>query len=480
MSLKGYQPDPAFARLGPDFADAVEPADFPAAIAHYWNDRWAGAVGLGGLTEEERAAHFHRFEPLPDNLKKPLALRYHGHQFRTYNPQIGDGRGFLYAQLRDGRGRLLDLGTKGSGQTPYSRSGDGRLTLKGAVREILAASMLEALGVNTSKIFAVYETGEQLHRGDEPSPTRSAVMTRLSHSHVRIGMFQRHAYFNRPDLIEALMDYAIVHFHPEAAGGETSQRAAKFLKAVCAAQAKLCAEWMPAGFVHGVLNTDNLVVTGESFDYGPWRFLPTFQMGFTAAYFDETGLYAYGRQPESVLWALEQLAGCLTLIGEEESLVAALMTFPDAYRAAIHEAWLRRLGLQPLEAASDEAFITAFLNFMRVSQLPFEAVIFDWFGGMASEKRAMAGPRASAYGGSEFAPVLEGLRARAPERPERVSHAYFAHENPVHMVIEQVEGLWAPIAENDDWSAFHAVLGSIDMARQGYDLSAGRAGFLPG
>lgn len=478
MTLKGYQPDPAFAGLGKEFADPVAPASFPAAIARYWNDRWAGAVGLGGLTEEERAAHFHRFEPLPDNLQEPLALRYHGHQFRTYNPQIGDGRGFLFAQLRDGKGRLLDLGTKGSGQTPYSRSGDGRLTLKGAVREILAAEMLEALGVNTSKIFAVYETGEQLHRGDEPSPTRSAVMTRLSHSHVRIGMFQRHAYFNRPDLIEALMDYAISHFHPEAAGAEISQRAAIFLKAVCAAQAKLCAEWMAAGFVHGVLNTDNLVVTGESFDYGPWRFLPTLQIGFTAAYFDETGLYAYGRQPESVLWALEQLAGCLTLIGEEESLIAALMTFPDAYRAAIYEAWLRRLGLEPLDAASDEAFITAFLNFMRVSQLPFEAVIFDWFGGAASEKRAMAGPRASAYGAGEFAPVLEGFKARSPHRPERLAHPYFARENPVHMVIEEVEGLWAPIAERDDWSVFHAMLASISEARAGYDLSEGRAGFL--
>lgn len=478
MSDSRYQPDPAFARLGAEFADAVEPAGFPAAIPRYWNDRWAAEVGLSGLDNAARAAHFHRFEALPDNLEAPLALRYHGHQFRSYNPQIGDGRGFLFAQLRDGKGRLLDLGTKGSGQTPYSRTGDGRLTLKGAVRETLAAEMLEALGVNTSKIFAVYETGEQLHRGDEPSPTRSAVMTRLSHSHVRIGMFQRQAYFNRPDLIEALMDYAIAQFHPEAAGGETPARAAKFLKAVCAAQARLCAEWMAAGFVHGVLNTDNLVVTGESFDYGPWRFLPSFQMGFTAAYFDETGLYAYGRQPESVLWALEQLAGCLTLIGEEKSLVEALMSFPDAYRAAIYEAWLRRLGLEPLDAASDEAFITAFLNFMRESQLPFEAVIFDWFGGMASEARAMAGPRAAAYSDNAFSEVLEGFRVRKSVRPERLSHAWFTRENPVHLVIEEVEGLWAPIAENDDWSAFHAMLASIGEAREGYDLADGRAGFL--
>ena len=139
----------------------------------------------------EWSAHFGRFEPLPDSLAAPLALRYHGHQFRVYNPDIGDGRGFLFAQLRDERGRLLDLGTKGSGTTPYSRSGDGRLTLKGAVREMLASEMLEALGVTTSRTFSIVETHEELWRGDEPSPTRSAVLVRLSHGHIRIGSFQR-------------------------------------------------------------------------------------------------------------------------------------------------------------------------------------------------------------------------------------------------------------------------------------------------
>src|SRR5690606_19132224 len=130
------------------------------------------AVGLEALDDAEWISHFGGFRPLPDNLERPLALRYHGHQFRVYNPEIGDGRGFLFAQIRDGAGRLLDLGTKGSGVTPYSRQGDGRLTLKGAVREVLATEMLEALGVYTSKTFSVVETGEQLWRGDEPSPTR--------------------------------------------------------------------------------------------------------------------------------------------------------------------------------------------------------------------------------------------------------------------------------------------------------------------
>src|SRR6516164_7032322 len=187
-----YRPDPRFDALGPEFADPVRAAEFPQALIRFRNDRAAATVGLDTLDDEEWRAAFARFEPLPGNLAQLLAMRYHGHQFRTYNPELGDGRGFLYAQLREaGTSRLLDLGTKGSGQTPYSRFGDGRLTLKGAVREALAAAMLDALGVPTSRCFSVIETGEALTRGDEPSPTRSAVMTRLSHSHIRFGTFQR-------------------------------------------------------------------------------------------------------------------------------------------------------------------------------------------------------------------------------------------------------------------------------------------------
>ncbi|NWM49593.1 selenoprotein O, partial [Escherichia coli] len=151
--------------------------------------------------------------PLEGSLPTPLALRYHGHQFRVYNPEIGDGRGFLFAQMLDSRGRLMDLGTKGSGQTPYSRFGDGRLTLKGGVREILATEMLEALGVETSRTFSLVETGEELHRGDEPSPTRSSVLVRLNHGHIRIGTFQRLAHFGETEAMARLVAYVLRHYH---------------------------------------------------------------------------------------------------------------------------------------------------------------------------------------------------------------------------------------------------------------------------
>ncbi len=288
-----YRPDPKIASISDKIGDAVNAADFPETILRFRNDRWAATVGLDGLSDGAWLQHFGRFEPLPDNMPEPLALRYHGHQFRVYNPDIGDGRGFLFAQMRDGHERLLDLGTKGSGTTPYSRRGDGRLTLKGGVREILATEMLEALSVNTSKTFSLIETGEELMRGDEPSPTRSAVMVRLSHSHIRIGTFQRIAAEGDADMMEQLVDYCLTILYNET---PSDNPAAQLLHLAVERIADLAASYMVAGFVHGVLNSDNINITGESFDYGPWRFTEYWDPRFTAAYFDEGGLYAFVRQ----------------------------------------------------------------------------------------------------------------------------------------------------------------------------------------
>ena len=341
-----YRPDPALLTLGPDFYDAVEPAKFPQCTPRFLNHHWAKRVGLE-FDEGEWAAHFCRFEPLPANLRELLAQRYHGHQFRVYNPEIGDGRGFTFAQLRDDRERLLDLGTKGSGQTPYSRHADGRLTLKGGVREVLAAEMLEALGVNTSKSFALFETGEALERGDEPSPTRSSVLTRLSHGHIRIGTFQRLAFFGDADNLKKLVRYCLANLYAEQAVEDDAENALRMFDLVSMATAKLAASYLAAGFVHGVLNSDNINVTGESFDYGPWRFTPVWDPDFTAAYFDHYGLYSFGRQPEAIHWDVAQLAGCLSLIAEAPPLSDLLGDGADASSRRWSRPWSRGLGSLP-------------------------------------------------------------------------------------------------------------------------------------
>ncbi len=477
MSLSpAYRPDPRFQALGRDFADPVEAADFPETILRFRNDRAAASVGLEGLGDADWIRHFGRFEALPDNQPIPLAMRYHGHQFRVYNPDLGDGRGFLFAQLREqGSDRLLDLATKGSGQTPWSRAGDGRLTLKGGVREILAATMLEALGVPTSRAFSLVETGEALTRGDEPSPTRSAVLTRLSHSHIRFGTFQRLAYFDQRDLIVQLIDHVVETYFPHLTGA--ADRPAVLLEATVAASANLLARWMPAGFVHGVLNTDNMVVTGESFDYGPWRFLPRNDPNFTAAYFDHSGLYSFGRQPETVFWNLQQLAACLTLVGDQAGLLAALNGFTDAYRLALRGAMLDRLGVKSRGPDEDVELVNSAFRALAEGgdALRCEPFFFDWFGGEASEARATAGPRAGLYETETFQIFRRRLSGFEPDRPERLEDPVFQRPEPEELIIEEVEALWAPIADDDNWAPLRAKLARIEAARTAYSLGKNTA-----
>ncbi|HEX7881791.1 MAG TPA: YdiU family protein, partial [Afipia sp.] len=422
------------------------------------------------LTDEEWIAHFGRFQPLAENFKEPLALRYHGHQFRTYNPELGDGRGFLFAQLHDDKDRLLDLATKGSGKTPWSRTADGRLTLKGGVREVLATSMLEALGVDTSKTFSLIETGEALERGDEPSPTRSSVMVRLSHSHIRIGTFQRQAFHRHTANIQKLLDYTITTYMPDIWSDDASARAIAFLEEVCRRVARVGAQWMAAGFVHGVLNTDNINVTGESFDYGPWRFLPVLEPGFTAAYFDETGLYAYGRQPDALFWNVTRLAECLLGIADQPSLEKALGVFEPAIRKEFTDAMVRRLGVQSQSAERDNELVRALWIFLSETKAPFEQTFFDWFGGLASPDRAARSPSKDHYANPAFNAVRDTLQDFAPRPQVDLSHAFFSKPAACSMLIEEVEAIWEPIADSDNWSVFHAKLKAIDEMREAYGL----------
>ncbi|QCK86531.1 YdiU family protein [Phreatobacter aquaticus] len=470
-----YSPSTAHLDLGDGFFDPVEAAHFPAHTLRYRNQRWAERIGLGGLTDDQWIAHFGRFQPLPENIPQPVALRYHGHQFRSYNPEIGDGRGFLFAQARDGEGRLLDLATKGSGQTPYSRFGDGRLTLKGGVREVLATAMLEAFGVYTSKSFSLIETGEALQRQDEPSPTRSSVLVRLSHSHVRFGTFQRLLAENDQARIAQLVGHCVRHYHPQAArGGDVALEAPALLEAVAKAAGAMVAEWMLAGFVHGVLNTDNMVVTGESFDYGPWRFLPHYEPGFTAAYFDQTGLYAYGRQPGAVAWNFERFAECLTLVAPVADLETALKTYGPAFNERLRRMATGRLGVMAKDEAADEELLAAFFQFLHHSKAPFERTIFDWHGGAGRRDFAIAGPSAAHYQGEAFDRFFAALAAHEPIGVTPEAEVYFSGPAPATLTIDEVEKLWAPIAEADDWSLFTAKLAHIDQARLAFGLHPAR------
>ena len=433
-----YRPDTPIAELAGWLADPVAPADFPETRLRFRNRRWDGAVGLDALTDEQWVKHFGRFDALPGNLPQPLALRYHGHQFRVYNPELGDGRGFLFAQLRDGDDRLLDLGTKGSGQTPYSRTADGRLTLKGGVREILATEMLEALGVYTSKTFSIVETGEALERGDEPSPTRSAVMTRLSHGHIRIGTFQRLLALDEQEHMAALVDYCLAQFPgppPPADAPGRDELAVVLMHQVVERLADLAASWMVAGFVHGVLNTDNMNVSGESFDYGPWRWLPQWDAGFTAAYFDQYGLYAFGRQPEALHWNCGQFAVALRLLVDAPPLIAAMERFGPLYMEALSRRWVWRMGLVSRGAEADAMLVATCEKALRESGMQPDAFFHRHRFGRDPD--GLLGDTAQEY------------------QPLAGDRSYWDEEPAESMLIDEVETIWSAIDQRDDWQPLH-------------------------
>jgi uncharacterized protein YdiU (UPF0061 family) len=334
--------------------------------------------------------------------------------------------------------------------------------------------MLEALGVYTSKSFSLFETGESLVRGDEPSPTRSSVLVRLGHSHVRIGSFQRQWYEDSREGVAALLDYSVEQLLPELSNHQV--RPIAFLREVCARSARLCASWLVAGFVHGVLNSDNMVVTGESFDYGPYRFLPHYDPDFVAAYFDRVGLYAFGRQPRAVFRNVVRLAQSLSILDPAQPWDRALDGFMEELRRARASALIRRLGLVPDEPDADHVLAEAVWDFLGATRLGYDDFFFDWWGGPASTRRALGGPRGTAYVTSTFAPLRTLLEARSPAQPASLELEYFGRTAPCSLLIDEIEAIWAHIAEANDFGPFEKKVEDIRVARRALGLARSATG----
>ncbi len=318
---------------------------------------------------------------------------------------------------------------------------------------MLAAELLQARGVPTCRIFSVVETGEDLVRYDEPSPTRSAVMVRLSHSHVRIGTFQRLATLSLRPQMDELLGWCARHLHPDLDADDLPLR---FLQRVMDRLADCAAGWMVAGYVHGVLNTDNLNVTGESFDYGPYRWLPFADATFTAAYFDGTRLYAYARQSGQVLWSLRRLARALGELGDRQRLEGALRDFPRLYRQHLRRRFLERLGVSAGEDADDAELIAAFTSFSACTAAGWAQTFHDWRGGLGQAQRAAEGPQGELYRHAAWRPVQDLLEGRAPTVEDSPTRP-FAET----LDIAEIEALWASIASEDDWAPFQARIASI-------------------
>ncbi len=277
---------------------------------------------------------------------QPVAMGYAGHQFGGYSPRLGDGRALLLGELTTPDGRLVDLHLKGSGRTPFARGGDGKAALGPMLREHLISAAMAALAIPTTRSLAVVATGEQVRR--DPSPLPGAVLARTASSHLRVGMFQ-YASAMGDDVLGRLLDHAIERHHPELA--DAPNRALALYDAVLDAQAELVARWLHVGFIHGVMNTDNTTISGETIDYGPCAFLDVADPTTVYSSIDHGGRYAFGNQPAILQWNLARLAeALLPLINDDQETAVelateALQTFPERFGVAWRRGMRAKLGL---------------------------------------------------------------------------------------------------------------------------------------
>ncbi len=461
------QDERRFESLGEAYYEPVPAAEFPQHLLRFRNDRvMADYFGLSSssLTDQHYIQTFGKFE----GQEPFLALAYHGYQFGTYNPQLGDGRGFLLRQVRGADNTLFDFGTKGSGRTPFSRTADGRLTLKGGVREAIASEALHYAGVHTSRVISLIETGESLWRGDEPSPTRASVMVRLSRSHVRFGTFERLQRMNRPDLVEKLLNYVIEEFYPECSHrSDQKQRYADFYHGLVQRTARLAAQWMAVGFCHAVLNTDNMSITGESFDYGPFAFIPTYDPDFTAAYFDYYGRYRYGNQPGICHWNLEMLQRPLSQIIDLGEMQSALETYRDAYVEAYGQFLQAKLGFPENTEANLKELLLSTLDTLQKTQIGYAAFFSEirmsfselWQQDAAhilGESSLLATVNDQFQGWRQL--YYQALK-QYPEAEMGAIALRLHQKNPLTVPTRPlIEAVWEPIAQQDDWQPFKALM----------------------
>ena len=413
----GFAFDNTYARLPEHFYARLDPTPVAAPRMVKVNVELARALGLDAdaLTSE------HGVEILAGNRvadgAEPIALAYAGHQFGHFVPQLGDGRANLLGELVSPDGQRYDIQLKGSGRTPFSRGGDGRAALGPVLREYIVSEAMAALGVPTTRALAAVTTGERVLR-DTVLP--GAVLTRVAASHLRVGTFQYFAARGDVEGLRMLADYAIARHYPEVA--QTKQPYRALLEGVIARQAQLIAQWMLLGFIHGVMNTDNTSISGETIDYGPCAFMEEYDLATVYSSIDHGGRYAYGNQPQVALWNLARLAESLLPIlaqesgGEEAGVVAAneaLSAFMPQFEAARGAGLRRKLGLV-VEREGDAALAEDLLHCMAANHADF-TLTFRRLCNAAAGPEGDAGVRALFADPAAYDSWVPGWRRRLEE-----------------------------------------------------------------
>lgn len=348
----------SFAHDLPELVVAWEPAEFSNPRTLIVNEDLATQLGFdpNALRDDPSLLLPKRHQ----GSTQPVAMAYSGHQFGVYSPRLGDGRALLLGEVTDPTsGDVVDLHLKGSGPTPFARGGDGLAPLGPALREYLVSEAMASLGISTTRCLAIIDTGDLVHR---ETPLPGAIVVRVASSHIRFGTFQLAR--GNTDVLTRLTDYTIARHYPDFQGDYLG-----FYRQVVAAQARVVAAWMAVGFVHGVMNTDNAMVSGETIDYGPCAFLDHYDPGAVFSSIDHAGRYSYRNQPAIAQWNLARFGeALLPLISDNDAAQAALSDFPTIYDRAWREEFFAKLGL-PID--HNPQIVTDFLDLLEAHKLDF-------------------------------------------------------------------------------------------------------------
>jgi uncharacterized protein YdiU (UPF0061 family) len=468
--------DNTYARLPQRFSARVDPVPVAAPRLIKINRELARFLGLdpGALASPQGV------EILAGNRvaegSEPLAIAYAGHQFGHFVPQLGDGRANLLGEVVGRDGFRYDIQLKGSGLTPYSRGGDGRAVLGPVLREYILSEAMAALGVPSTRALAAVTTGQRVLR---ETALPGAVFTRVAASHLRVGTFQYFAARSDSEGIRILADYAIARHYPEAAHATQPYRA--LLDGVISRQARLVAQWMLLGFIHGVMNTDNTSISGETIDYGPCAFMEEYEPATVFSSIDHAGRYAYGNQARAMLWNLARLAEALLPVmavetGNDEAALAsaqeALAAFPPQFEAA-HAAGLRRkLGLSS-EQEGDSALAQDFLTRMAANHADF-TLTFRRLSEAAADPAGDRGIRALFADPAAYDAWAVEWRRRLEQDPLKPQERATAmrHANPAYIPRNhQVEAVIQAGVERQDFQPFETLL---EVVTRPYDDQPGR------
>ena len=462
--------DNSYARLPDVFHRRTPPTPVVAPRLVALNRPLAIDLGLDpdALSEPQWAAALSGNATLPGS--EPISTAYAGHQFGHFTPQLGDGRAILLGEVVDRAGARRDIQLKGAGPTPFSRRGDGRAALGPVLREYLVSEAMAALGIPTTRALAAVTTGEPVFR---ETRLPGAVLTRVASSHIRVGTFQFFAARRNREALEALVDHVVARHYPEAEG--RVDRALALLEGVVARQANLIARWMHVGFVHGVMNTDNCSIAGETIDYGPCAFIDAYDPKAVFSSIDEHGRYAFSNQPAIAHWNLVRLAECLIplLSDVEDDAVAqasaALDRFAPAFGSAHLDGYRRKLGLRT-ERDDDEALMQDLLDRMAAGQAD-HTMTFRRLGAFAegsaedSVRDLFADPELFDEWGERYRARLSSDQEDAGMRRTRMDHA-----NPALIPRNhQIEAVIRAAVDADDFGPFEALATALSTP---YDRGA--------